>query len=157
MERGSLRPILLDILRDAPRHGYEIIKAFEERSGGQYAPSPGAVYPTLQYLEDLGQVRSIQSNDRRVYELTDAGRSELEAQAERVAGFWAAFAERAPSEAAQHDVGFLQDAMHDLARTIWTGLREAIANSDQETIRRVRLSVQRCEDEIRGLIAGNPS
>src|SRR5690348_1385934 len=60
MERGMLRFVLLDALRKAPGHGYEIIKAIEERTRGQYVPSPGALYPTLQLLEDLGHVRSNQ-------------------------------------------------------------------------------------------------
>src|SRR5579872_1548659 len=157
MERGALRPVLLDTLREAPRHGYDIIKAFEERSRGQYAPSPGAVYPTLQYLEDLGLVRSGQEGDRRIYELTEAGQVELDAQAERVEAFWSGFAASAPSEATQHDVAFLKEDVEDLTRTIWRGLRMAIAKGDQGTIRSVRRVVQQCQEEIRSLIAVDTS
>ena len=70
------RYILLDALRDGPKHGYEIIKTLEERSGGKYVPSPGTVYPTLQYLEDQGLVRATEEADRRIYQsLTPARRN----------------------------------------------------------------------------------
>src|SRR5262245_37807364 len=52
MERGVLRYLILDALVDGPKHGYEVIKRLEERTEGEYAPSPGTVYPTLQLLED---------------------------------------------------------------------------------------------------------
>ena len=64
--RGDAKFLLLDALQSGPKHGYEIIKAMEERSGGQWAPSPGTVYPTLQFLEDAGFVRAEQSGDRRI-------------------------------------------------------------------------------------------
>ena len=62
--RGEARHLLLDALRDGPKHGYEIIKALELRSGGQYAPSPGTIYPTLQFLEDASLIRAEQQNER---------------------------------------------------------------------------------------------
>jgi DNA-binding PadR family transcriptional regulator len=152
MERGGLRFVLLDALRSGPQHGYEMIKTLEERTRGQYAPSPGALYPTLQYLADLGLIRATQEADRRVYELTEAGRAELDAQKERVDAFWARFAGDAPSQASRHEVGFLQDELDDLSRTVWSGLREAIWRGDQEEIRRVRRAVEQCQEEIRSLI-----
>ncbi len=77
-EQGDLRYVVLRLLEEKPRHGYEIIKALEERFGGAYAPSPGVVYPTLQMLEDLGYARVMPEADgRKVYEITDAGRAHL--------------------------------------------------------------------------------
>jgi DNA-binding PadR family transcriptional regulator len=157
MERGALRFVLLDSLRGGPQHGYEMIKALEERTHGQYAPRPGALYPTLQYLADLGLIRATQEGDRRVYELTESGRTEAEAQQERVAAFWARFAAEAASEASRHEVTFLQDELEDLAHTVWSGLREAIHRGDQETIRRARRAVEQCQEEIRRLIAAGPA
>ena len=58
-EQGDLRFVILSLLEEKPRHGYEIIKALEERFGGTYAPSPGVVYPTLQLLEDQGFARIV--------------------------------------------------------------------------------------------------
>jgi DNA-binding PadR family transcriptional regulator len=127
--RGEARYVLLDALRDGPKHGYEIIKHLEERSGGEYAPSPGTVYPTLQYLEDAGQVRSEQSAERRVYHLTDAGRAELEARAEDLQAFWAARLAGPPatSAAAQRhpEIDFVAEELDALSRTVWGGLRNA--------------------------------
>src|SRR5215210_6124707 len=77
-EQGDLRYVVLRLLEEKPRHGYEIIKALEERFGGAYAPSPGAVYPTLQLLEDLGYTRIVPGEEgKKVYEITDAGRAHL--------------------------------------------------------------------------------
>ena len=77
-EQGDLRFVILSLLEEKPRHGYEIIKALEERFGGTYAPSPGVVYPTLQLLEDLGYARVVpESEGKKTYEITDAGRAYL--------------------------------------------------------------------------------
>jgi DNA-binding PadR family transcriptional regulator len=77
-EQGDLRYVVLRLLEEKPRHGYEIIKALEERFGGAYAPSPGAVSPTLQLLEDLGYARIVPGAEgKKVYEITDAGRAHL--------------------------------------------------------------------------------
>lgn len=76
--RGDIKFVLLDLLKDQPRHGYELIKVMEERSGGFYRPSPGAVYPTLQLLEEEGSVTSQVVDDKRIYTITDAGRKLLE-------------------------------------------------------------------------------
>ena len=149
--RGELRTILLDTLKDAPRHGYEIIKAFEERTHGQYAPSPGTVYPTLQYLEELGLVRADQESERRVYHLTEAGQTELQAHREEVDAFWKHFAGSTPSSAGQQEIDFLRDELSDLDRTVWRGLRSALEKDDTETIRRVRQAVEQCQNEIRSI------
>lgn len=77
-EQGDLRYVILRLLEEKPRHGYEIIKALEERFGGAYAPSPGVVYPTLQLLEDLGYAAVMPGPEgKKTYEITDAGRAHL--------------------------------------------------------------------------------
>jgi DNA-binding PadR family transcriptional regulator len=77
-EQGDLRYVVLRLLEEKPRHGYEIIKALEERFSGAYAPSPGVVYPTLQLLEDLGYARVMPGPEgKKTYEITDAGRAYL--------------------------------------------------------------------------------
>lgn len=151
--RGDARYILLDALRDGPKHGYEIIKALEERSAGKYIPSPGTVYPTLQYLEDQGFVRSTQEAERRIFQLTEAGQAELDAQAEQVTAFWGRTAGRDIAAASQHEVNFLQDELEHLNRIVWSGLHTAIAQDRQETIRRVRGAVEACQATIREIIA----
>ena len=75
--KGSVKTLILDALQDQPRHGYEIIQAIEESSNGAYRPSPGTVYPTLQMLEEMDLVEVKSANGKKVYALTDAGRTEL--------------------------------------------------------------------------------
>ncbi|HWS67164.1 MAG TPA: PadR family transcriptional regulator [Steroidobacteraceae bacterium] len=72
---GDLRLVLLGLIEEKPRHGYELIKDLEAKFGGAYAPSPGSVYPTLTLLEELGHVRSTASEGtKRLVEITDEGR-----------------------------------------------------------------------------------
>jgi DNA-binding PadR family transcriptional regulator len=160
VERGALRYVLLDALRDGPKHGYEIIKSLEERTGGAYAPSPGTVYPTLQYLEDLGLIRPEQVDERRVFALTEAGTGELTAHAEIVDRFWSRFTARESMGASGAEVGFVRDEFNDLMRTIWGGVRSAAMRGDHEAIRNVRLALERCKSEVREIItrgaAGTP-
>jgi hypothetical protein len=82
-ERGYLKYALLDLLQDQPKHGYEMMKDLEERTGGFYAPSAGAVYPTLQMLEDRGWTTSETIEGKKVYTITDTGRAALAEAKER--------------------------------------------------------------------------
>jgi DNA-binding PadR family transcriptional regulator len=76
---GDLKFVVLNLLAEKPRHGYEIIKELEDRFGGAYSPSPGTVYPTLSLLEDLGYARAVtEEGNRKVFEITDEGRKYLE-------------------------------------------------------------------------------
>ncbi len=84
-EGGELRLVLLRLIADEPRHGYELIKAIEEMTEGEYAPSPGIVYPTLTMLEDMGLIEEAKSADtKKVYEATDDGRAHLEENSDEV-------------------------------------------------------------------------
>jgi DNA-binding PadR family transcriptional regulator len=76
--------VILDQLKDKPSHGYEIIRALEEKFHGFYTPSAGSVYPTLQMLEDMGHVSSSESDGKKVYEITDQGKKFLADQVESV-------------------------------------------------------------------------
>lgn len=80
--QGELRLLLLTLISQQPRHGYELIKAIEEMTAGSYAPSPGTVYPTLSLLEDEGAIREVASGDepRKAYEATEKGREELDSR-----------------------------------------------------------------------------
>jgi DNA-binding PadR family transcriptional regulator len=79
---------ILSLLGEGPKHGYELIKALEARSGGLYRASAGTVYPTLQQLEDEGLIVSDQQDGKRVYRVTDAGREELAREAATVNEIW---------------------------------------------------------------------
>jgi DNA-binding PadR family transcriptional regulator len=72
---------ILEALEKGPRHGYDIITALEEKSGGRYRPSPGSIYPTLQLLEDGGFATSETVDGKRVYTITEAGRALLREKA----------------------------------------------------------------------------
>ena len=72
-ESGEVKFVILRLLREKPRHGYEIIRALEERLGGCYTPSAGTVYPTLQLLEDQGYVRLEEQEGKKVYHITPEG------------------------------------------------------------------------------------
>ncbi|MCW5717149.1 MAG: PadR family transcriptional regulator [Bauldia sp.] len=82
---GDLRLVALALIEDGPRHGYDLIKALEERSGGFYSPSPGVVYPTLTYLEEAGYAASAADGNKKVYSITDAGRAYLAENRDQVA------------------------------------------------------------------------
>ena len=153
--RGEARYVLLDALRGGPKHGYEIIKFLEERSAGEYAPSPGTVYPTMQYLEDLGQVRSDQGPERRVYHLTEAGQAELDARAGDLNDFWERFGSAATSVASRPEIGFLQEELENLTRTVWKGLRGMADQDDPAKVRLVRQAVERCRGEVREIITAS--
>jgi DNA-binding PadR family transcriptional regulator len=70
---GDLQLIILALLSEKPRHGYEIIKQVEEHSSGAYAPSPGMVYPSLTYLEEMGYATSETDGAKKLYSITEAG------------------------------------------------------------------------------------
>jgi DNA-binding PadR family transcriptional regulator len=98
-EQGDLKYVILQLLSEKSRHGYEIIKALEERLGGTYSPSPGAVYPTLTMLEDLGYAKATtEESGKKIYEITAEGRAYLEENKgavdeifDRIAGFATSF------------------------------------------------------------------
>lgn len=95
-EHGDLRFVILALLEEQPRHGYELIKELEERTGGDYRPSPGVIYPTLSLLEDEGLVRPADAEaGRKLYELTDAGREALAANRPAVEAVFARMTEAA--------------------------------------------------------------
>lgn len=77
-ESGEFKYVILRLLKEKPRHGYQIIKALEEKMGGWYSPSAGTVYPTLQLLEDQGYVRVVEEEGKKVYHITADGERFLE-------------------------------------------------------------------------------
>jgi DNA-binding PadR family transcriptional regulator len=73
LEHGDLKLLVLHLIKEQPRHGYEIIKEVEDLTGGAYAPSPGVIYPTLTLLEELGQATATAEGSRKSYAITAAG------------------------------------------------------------------------------------
>lgn len=75
---ADLQLLVLALLADKPRHGYELIKALEEHSGGFYSPSPGMIYPALTYLEEIGHASVTAEGAKKLYHITASGRGYLD-------------------------------------------------------------------------------
>lgn len=98
--RGDVRTALLRLLAERPMHGYDLMRELEDRSAGMWRPSPGSIYPTLQLLEDEDLVKGEERDGKRVFTLTDLGRTELEERTSR--------SSRAPWEAGADDEGLAE-------------------------------------------------
>ena len=119
LEHGDLRFVVLALLGEQPRHGYELIKAIEDLFGGAYAPSPGAVYPTLSLLEDQGQLASaVDEGGKRVFSLTEAGRAWLDENRVAVDGVMARMRLAARMASGQLAPEVVREAMHTLRHAI---------------------------------------
>ena len=93
-DNGVLRLVVLALIAEQPRHGYEIIKEIEDRTGGAYAPSAGVIYPTLTLLEETGQIQVASSEgNKKLYAATDAGRATVEENRAAIDAVLARFAE----------------------------------------------------------------
>ncbi len=94
LDHGDLRFVILHLLADKPRHGYDLIKAIEEKLAGAYSPSPGVVYPTLTMLEEMGYATvAATEGTRKLYALTEEGRAFLDANRATVEAVFARIAE----------------------------------------------------------------
>ncbi|HLG46741.1 MAG TPA: PadR family transcriptional regulator [Reyranella sp.] len=113
-DSGELRLILLKLIADQPRHGYDLIRAIEELSGGVYAPSPGIVYPTLTMLNDMGQIEEATSaGARKAFAITADGAEYLAARKAEVDALLARLAEFATARQ-RTDRGPIRRAMQNL-------------------------------------------
>jgi DNA-binding PadR family transcriptional regulator len=92
--RGDVRAAILAVLGEGPRNGYQIMSEIEERSGGAWRPSPGAVYPALSQLADEGLIAGEESGGRRTFSLTDAGRAYVEQNPGMARGAWESAAQQ---------------------------------------------------------------
>ena len=98
-ESGELRLVLLKLIADEPRHGYDLIRAIEEITGGEYAPSPGVIYPTLTLLQDMGLIEEAkEKGPRKPFQITDEGHKHLEEKTDEVEALFERLAEFAPEE-----------------------------------------------------------
>lgn len=151
-DRGDLKYVILDLLREQPRHGYDIIRALEERSSGLYSPSPGSVYPTLQLLEDQGYVSSDQREGKKVYTITDEGRRFLDERTETLAGIRARMA-AGLGAGSRAEVHALRAEMRELMHSVFTLWRSG-GLADADRLRRLREVIARARREIDAIAAG---
>jgi DNA-binding PadR family transcriptional regulator len=150
--RGDLKYVILDLLQDGPRHGYDIIRALEERSHGFYSPSAGSVYPTLQLLEDQGLVTSTQQEGKRVYTITDAGRAFLQERSDTMDDVRSRMFEGWGGRMSP-ELRDLVDEMRQLGQTVMAEGRHGRLR-DPETIRKLRDLVHRTRREVEEIFRG---
>lgn len=143
--RGDLPLIVLALIEISPRHGYEIIKAIEERCAGAYAPSPGAVYPTLTLLEEQDQVTASDSGSgKKLYTITEQGRAHLDENRAQVDGILARLDMFARAQARRALPERLHQAMHTLKHAL---LLNKTSWSDEQTAR-VAAILEKAANEI---------
>src|SRR6266702_4263507 len=148
---GDMKYVILKLLKDKPRHGYEVMKELEERLHGCYSPSPGTVYPTLQWLEDEGLVRGTEVEGKKVYEITDSGIKFLEEHRDVVEDIFDRVKD-AVDEVLGGGMGDLNRAMGALMRSAYrTGWR-----SRDDTVRqKISDILKRAAQEIDALVQAN--
>jgi DNA-binding PadR family transcriptional regulator len=147
--KGDLKYLILDLLRDQPRHGYDIIRELETRCGGLYTPSAGAVYPTLQLLEDMGAVTSTQQDGRKIYTITDEGRRILEERRDVIDEITGRVREWIRREG-HSEVGQAMREMGELMALLGREGSRALGNP--EKLRRVREVIARTREELRAIL-----
>jgi len=147
---GEIRLAILSMLESGPKHGYELMKELETKSGGIYKASAGAIYPALQQLEDEGMVSSDATAGKRVYSLTAAGKAELEREAETVARIWQR-AEQAGDWAPWMGMEGAE-VMRPAATVMKAALKAATRGShDSARIAKIREILERTTKEIEAL------
>jgi DNA-binding PadR family transcriptional regulator len=147
---GDLKFVVLSLLAEKPRHGYEIIRDLEARFGGAYSPSPGTVYPTLSLLEDLGYARATaeDGSTRKVFEITDEGRRYLEDNRPLVDEIFGRVDEFG---------SFMFGSVMSVLATAFAGLGRATFRAamrhqgDEEWVKRARDIMERAARDIEGL------
>jgi len=143
-----MKYVILKLLRDKPRHGYEVMKELEDRFEG-YSPSPGTVYPTLQWLEDEGLVSARDIEGKKVYEITDAGKAFLDEHRDVVDDIF----ERVRDAVDQALGGAMGEVNEAVGRLMKAAYRTAWRSRDDAVRRKVADALRRAAAEIEGLIA----
>jgi DNA-binding PadR family transcriptional regulator len=142
-----MKYVILKLLQDKPRHGYEVMKELEERMHGCYSPSPGTVYPTLQWLEDEGLVASREIEGKKVYEITDIGRKFLTEHRDVVEEIFARV-EAAVERVAGGAMGNVNRSVGRLVKAVY---RTGWKARDDATRTRVSEILMRAADEVEAL------
>ena len=145
-EQGDLKYVILRLLAEKPRHGYEIIKEMEERFSGAYAPSAGTVYPTLTLLEDLGYATvTPQEGGKKVYAITPEGEKYLEENKSAVEDIFERISEFGSS--------FLSEAVMDVNKAFGRVARATYTtvpwqSGDKSVVEEIKQVLERAATEI---------
>jgi DNA-binding PadR family transcriptional regulator len=147
--KGDLKYVILDLLKEKARYGYDIIRSLEDRSGGFYKPSPGVVYPTLQMLEEMGYASSEEKDGKKVYTITDKGMNFLKEKGD--------LADEIRKHMKHHWNPENFDAIRDLmgeVRRLGRYIGPRIRTASPEKISRIRKVVSKAHNEIESIIKG---
>jgi DNA-binding PadR family transcriptional regulator len=136
--RGDIKYHLLEVLKDGPRHGYEIISELEQRSGG-FRPSPGSVYPTLQMLEEVGYVTGEQIEGKKVYTITEAGLKLLK--------------ERGPSPFEANPKMARAFEIRKQLMKLGSAAMDAARDGDEETAKRIADVINKARKDVYSILA----
>jgi len=144
--RGDVRAAILALLRDGPRNGYQIMTEIEERSGGAWRPSPGAVYPALSQLADEGLIVGEESGGRRTFSLTEAGRDYVEQNPKMARGAW--------ESAAQQEAWEIPGLFAEAAR-VAAALKQLAHAGTPEQVRAAEQLLEQTRRELYRILAGD--
>ncbi|HZY66977.1 MAG TPA: PadR family transcriptional regulator [Devosia sp.] len=165
---GDLRLVALYLIEQQPRHGYDLIKAIEEKTGGIYVPSPGVIYPALTFLEEAGYVTSTAEGNKRLYTITEEGKAHLSdnrhavestlahlgrvgEQVNRARAHWEqtqrGFGDERPQP--DRDLADVDPAVNEARKELKAAIRFAAANRDPDAQRRLADILRRAAEEIR--------
>ncbi|MFX1270007.1 MAG: PadR family transcriptional regulator [Promethearchaeota archaeon] len=146
-QKGDLKYVILDLIKDKPRYGYEIIRALEERSHGFYTPSPGVVYPTLQMLEEMDYARSTEMDGKKVYSITESGLQFLAERKEQ--------AEEVKSQMKHHwnpeNIGILAPLMGEFGELVKLVGRRG-RHTEPDKMKRIREIVSRAIQDVKTIL-----
>ncbi|MFG1821215.1 PadR family transcriptional regulator [Microbispora bryophytorum] len=147
-KRGDVRAAILALLAEEPRNGYQIIQEIAERSQGGWKPSPGAVYPALQQLTDEALVRAEETDGRKTFQLTEAGRAYIEEHGDEV---------RAPWEEMTPDIGDNVHELFDLSRQAASALFQIAHSGSEGQVRQARQVLTETRRQLYQILAdGDP-
>ena len=165
---GDLRLIALYFIEEQPRHGYDLIKAIEDKTGGIYVPSPGVIYPALTFLEEAGYVTSEADANKRLYTITEEGKAHLNDnrtavettleylgkigdKAQHLRAHWEdaerRFRDHGPS--ADRDMNDVIPEVNDARRELKDAIRNSVRSGDPAAQRRLADILRRAANEIR--------
>lgn len=151
-DRGDLKYAVLRLLAGKDMHGYEVMQALEDESGGWYTASPGSVYPVLQMLQDQGYVTAREEEGKRVYSITAAGRAFLDENSDRVDDVKDRVSEFA-SRFTGSGMGEVTRSFVKLAQASFEAATERAGDADG--LRRVREILERATKDMKAARAGN--
>ena len=150
-EKGDLKYVILDLLKEKPSHGYEIIRAMEESFHGFYSPSAGSVYPTLQMINDMGYTSSSEHDGKKIYTISEEGKRFLDKHRQDINRIRIQMKEwRSPYK--NHDA-FVEtmSEIRYLGRTIGRNAK----NLDSKKLLQIRKIISGAQDDINNIIGKN--